>query len=374
MIEAYMNATLDVLRLAGQMFLQRIDYELRRFGEDLLDFINDLDRNPRRDWRERFDAFLADQTARGREITPESCKELITYLEMWERNVFDYIVAHKHPSNPYLSYSLPARSQLDSEDISVAYEIALTVHKLRGAILDTELRLKQPSVIDEFNPFGQDGLDAIAELAELRVRRSELELMFTLLGYEDIEWSTLFQQPRFGLDGAIWHAPFAHPKHAIHNVTVDQLLIAQGVGGLASASKGVALRGLRRLALRRPPVAPRSRILSNKLAGDRARNAIAAREAPAVVEKTFKTVGGPRRVDVVKIGETRVGIESKVGRVSLTPEIRQELARDWWLRNQGQLDKIVWEFSRSAVTNKIGPTKPLLEKLKQLGFEVRIIE
>ncbi len=88
MIEAYMNATLDVLRLAGQMFLQRIDYELRRFGEDLLDFINDLDRHPRRDWRERFDAFLADQTARGREITPESRKELIVYLEMWERNVY----------------------------------------------------------------------------------------------------------------------------------------------------------------------------------------------------------------------------------------------------------------------------------------------
>ncbi len=88
MIEAYMNATLDVLRLAGQMFLQRIDYELRRFGEDLLDFINDLDRHPRRDWRERFDAFLADQTARGREITPESRRELIIYLEMWDRNVY----------------------------------------------------------------------------------------------------------------------------------------------------------------------------------------------------------------------------------------------------------------------------------------------
>lgn len=43
MIEAYMKATEDVLRLAGQMFLQRIDYELRRFAEDLHDFIYDLD-------------------------------------------------------------------------------------------------------------------------------------------------------------------------------------------------------------------------------------------------------------------------------------------------------------------------------------------
>ncbi len=88
MIEAYMNATLDVLRLAGQMFLRRMDDQLRWFAEDLHDFINDLDRHPRRDWRERFDAFLADQTARGRELTSESRRELIIYLEMWEQNVF----------------------------------------------------------------------------------------------------------------------------------------------------------------------------------------------------------------------------------------------------------------------------------------------
>jgi|GEM_PF-3113652 len=88
MIEAYMKATEDVLRLAGQMFLRRMDDQLRWFAEDLHDFIYELDRNPRRDWRERFDAFLADQTARGRELTPESRKELIIYLEMWERNVY----------------------------------------------------------------------------------------------------------------------------------------------------------------------------------------------------------------------------------------------------------------------------------------------
>jgi hypothetical protein len=88
MIEAYIRATEDVLRLAGQMFLRRIDYELRRFGEDLLDFINELDRQPRRDWRARFDDFLADQTARGRELVPESRADLLAYLELWEQNVF----------------------------------------------------------------------------------------------------------------------------------------------------------------------------------------------------------------------------------------------------------------------------------------------
>jgi hypothetical protein len=88
MIEAYMKATEDVLRLAGQMFLRRMDDQLRWFAEDLHDFIYELDRNPRRDWRERFDAFLADQASRDRVITPESRKELIVYLEMWERNVY----------------------------------------------------------------------------------------------------------------------------------------------------------------------------------------------------------------------------------------------------------------------------------------------
>jgi hypothetical protein len=88
MIEAYIRSTEDVLRLAGQMFLRRIDYELRRFGEDLLDFINELDRQPRRDWRARFDDFLADQTARGRELLPESRAALLAYLELWEQNVF----------------------------------------------------------------------------------------------------------------------------------------------------------------------------------------------------------------------------------------------------------------------------------------------
>src|SRR5690606_17521557 len=88
MIEAYMKATEDVLRLAGQMFLRRMDDQLRWFAEDLHDFIYDLDRHPRRDWRERFDAFLADQASRDRVITPESRQELITYLEMWEQNVY----------------------------------------------------------------------------------------------------------------------------------------------------------------------------------------------------------------------------------------------------------------------------------------------
>jgi len=102
------------------------------------------------------------------------------------------------------------------------------------------------------------------------------------------------------------------------------------------------------------------------------RDVIAAREAPALTEQTFTTVGGVRRVDVLKIGDRLVSIESKVGRTSLSAEVRQELARDWWLRRQGQVQHVVWEFSPSDVTGLGGPTAPLRQMLDKLGFEVRI--
>ncbi len=81
---------------------------------------------------------------------------------------------------------------------------------------------------------------------------------------------------------------------------------------------------------------------------------------------------GVRRVDVLKLGDELVGIESKVGRTALDSRVRQELARDWWLRRQGQVDRVVWEFTPSEITGKVGPTKQLMEKLQKFGFDVRI--
>jgi hypothetical protein len=113
-------------------------------------------------------------------------------------------------------------------------------------------------------------------------------------------------------------------------------------------------------------------IQANKLAGDAMRDVIAAREAPALTEQIFTTVGGAHRVDVLKIGDELVSIESKVGRTSLSQDVRQELARDWWLRRQGQVQRVVWEFSPSEVTGVGGPTAPLRQMLQKLEFEVRI--
>jgi Pretoxin HINT domain len=109
-------------------------------------------------------------------------------------------------------------------------------------------------------------------------------------------------------------------------------------------------------------------IQANKKAGDAARDKIAAREAPALIEQSFTTVGGVRRVDVLKEVDNLIGIESKVGRTALGSRERQELARDWWLVRQGQLDGVKWEFSVSEATGKIGPTPSLAAMIEKLGF------
>jgi hypothetical protein len=79
------------------------------------------------------------------------------------------------------------------------------------------------------------------------------------------------------------------------------------------------------------------------LAGDAVRDMIAAREAPTLIEQLFTTVGGVRRVDVLKLGdELPFSIESKVGRTSLGSRERQELARDWWLLRQNRVCGVRW--------------------------------
>jgi hypothetical protein len=96
------------------------------------------------------------------------------------------------------------------------------------------------------------------------------------------------------------------------------------------------------------------------------RDIIAAREAPALIEQSFTTVGGVRRVDVLKIGDDiPFSIESKVGRTSLG-------SRDWWLLRQNRVSGVRWEFSPSGVNGGVGPSPSLQQKLDKLGFETRI--
>lgn len=111
----------------------------------------------------------------------------------------------------------------------------------------------------------------------------------------------------------------------------------------------------------------------NKAIGDATSDAIAARFPFALREVPFDTVGGRRIADVVTLGGRNIAIESKVGRTVLSDSrVRQELARDWWIKRQGKVDDVVWEFTPSPITGKGGPDAALQQMLEKLGFGVRI--
>jgi hypothetical protein len=88
-------------------------------------------------------------------------------------------------------------------------------------------------------------------------------------------------------------------------------------------------------------------VLQNQAAGNAARDAIAASRPGSLIEQNFRVTGGLRRVDVL---DGLTAIESKVGRTSLTPAVRQELARDIKLLRSGQVDAVQWQFSPSPTT------------------------
>lgn len=116
--------------------------------------------------------------------------------------------------------------------------------------------------------------------------------------------------------------------------------------------------------------APKSGLAANRAAGNAARDFVAQREAPALIEQSRRTTGGLRRTDVVKETLERLGVEVKVGRTGLTGAVRQELARDLKLLRAGTYDKMRWEFFRSLRTGKGGPTARLRAKLGKYGIEI----
>jgi RHS repeat-associated protein len=75
-------------------------------------------------------------------------------------------------------------------------------------------------------------------------------------------------------------------------------------------------------------------------------------------------------VDLTKLGKKGIAIEVKFGYASKTARILEEIAKDSYLVKKGYV--VVWEFFVSSVTNKGGPSKPLLDELKRNGIQVII--
>jgi len=109
-----------------------------------------------------------------------------------------------------------------------------------------------------------------------------------------------------------------------------------------------------------------SRIAANQAAGNAARDRLLAAYPGALPEQSFTTTAGVRRFDILTQG--LVGIESKVGRTSLTATTRSQIAKDSLLLRNGDVNGIEWVFSRSGVTGQIGPTGPLADALSKAGI------
>jgi hypothetical protein len=112
-----------------------------------------------------------------------------------------------------------------------------------------------------------------------------------------------------------------------------------------------------------------NQVAKNKAAGDAAADAIASRYEGATREVSRQTAAGTRRMDVY-LADQGVGIESKVGRTSLTKRVRSEIAKDRLLLQDPSsgVDHMIWEFSRSATTGKAGPSRALQAALEEGGI------
>lgn len=113
-------------------------------------------------------------------------------------------------------------------------------------------------------------------------------------------------------------------------------------------------------------------IKANRIAGNTARDRIASRYPGARTEVYQPTSLGGRYFDVLT--PQGLAIESKVGRTSASKFIRRQIAKDYELLQKGRVNAIEWEFTRSAVTGKVGPTGPLRQALQNAGITWRCVE
>lgn len=109
-----------------------------------------------------------------------------------------------------------------------------------------------------------------------------------------------------------------------------------------------------------------SRIAANQAAGNAARDVLAAAHPGSLIEQSLTTTAGVRRLDILT--QSRLAIEAKVGRTSLTATTRSQIAKDSLLLRNGQVSDVEWVFSRSGVTGQVGPTGPLADALSKAGI------
>ena len=85
-------------------------------------------------------------------------------------------------------------------------------------------------------------------------------------------------------------------------------------------------------------------------------------------QQRFHTSQGIRVVDQLI---NRVANESKVGYVSLTPEIALQVSKDVELMSENTVSSVSWFFFTSPITGKQGPSLPLFQLLYQSGISIQ---
>ena len=76
-MDPYADTIREFFRLLGRLWLERLEAELWNFAQALDQWLHELFLHPTPAWRERFEAFLAEQAGEGRVPTPESRDALI---------------------------------------------------------------------------------------------------------------------------------------------------------------------------------------------------------------------------------------------------------------------------------------------------------
>ncbi|PRB02298.1 hypothetical protein CQ044_15510 [Microbacterium sp. MYb64] len=112
-------------------------------------------------------------------------------------------------------------------------------------------------------------------------------------------------------------------------------------------------------------------IKTNKINGDAARDAVAARYPGSRIEQTRPTDLGFRRIDV--LSPARIAIEVKSGYTSLSSDVRKQIAKDVMLRSSNEVKDVQWMFTKSPITGRSGPSGPLQQALKDANISWEVI-
>jgi hypothetical protein len=98
-----------------------------------------------------------------------------------------------------------------------------------------------------------------------------------------------------------------------------------------------------------------------------------AKEVGGIAQKYFSTTLGKRFVDQFADG---VAYEAKVGYVPLTEFVKKQVLKDAELLTDATsgVTAVEWNFYRSGITGKVGPSQPLLDYLQQHGIKYVIHE